>query len=103
MVCGSDFALGAAITIGGVGGDRSSTVTSGRRADATTPALRPGALYDVTLDNPGPLRGTLPGGWFADFLDVPQADIFHGDVEKLVRNGDHGGLRRRASIAATPP
>ncbi len=69
VLAGSGFALGAAITFGGVAAPLAS-VTSGGSADATTPALPPGTLYDVTLEISGPLAGTLPGGFFADFLDV---------------------------------
>ncbi len=57
----------------------------------TVPALAAGELHDVTLTNPDLQSGTLLGGWFADFLDVPQGDIFHAYVEKLIRNGVTAG------------
>ena len=34
---------------------------------------------------------TLPAGWMADFLDVPQGDIFHTQVEKIFRSGITAG------------
>jgi hypothetical protein len=52
---------------------------------ATVPARTPGTLNDVTVTNPSLLSGTLPAGWFADFLDVPQANLFHDDVERIFR------------------
>ena len=60
-------------------------VTNGSHMSATVPALSPGTLDDVTVTNPGNLSGTLARGWFADFLDVPQSNLFHGDVEKVFR------------------
>ena len=45
----------------------------------------------VTLTNTDGLSGTLANGWFADFLDVDQGDIFHDDVEKLIRNAVTAG------------
>ena len=38
---------------------------------------------------------TLFRGWFADFVDVPQADIFHSYVEKHLPQRHHRGLRGR--------
>ena len=49
------------------------------------PALAPGTLNDVTVTNPSLLSGTLSKGWFADFLDVPQSNLFHADVESIFR------------------
>ena len=87
---GTDFGTGASITIGGVAAT-GVVVTSSTSADLTVPALAAGELHDVVLTNPDTQSATLPGGWFADFLDVPQADIFHDFVEKLVRNGVTAG------------
>jgi hypothetical protein len=56
-----------------------------QNATAVTPALAPGALYDVTLTNVDGLSATLPKGWLADFTDVPGSHPFHAFVEKLVR------------------
>src|SRR5512135_1396033 len=87
---GTDFVTGASVTIGGVAATGVS-VTGATSADATVPALPPGTLNDVTLVNPDTQSGTLYAAWLADFLDVPQADIFHADVEKIFRNGVTAG------------
>ena len=50
-----------------------------------------GALYDVIVTNPGEPSGVLPKGWFADFLDVPQASPFHAPVETIIRDGITSG------------
>jgi len=87
---GTDFGNGATVTIGGVAAT-GVVVTSSTSVDLIVPALAAGELHDVTLTNPDLQSGTLLGGWFADFLDVPQADIFHAYVEKLIRNGVTAG------------
>ena len=87
---GTGFVAGATVTIGGVAAS-GVNVTSDTTADATTPALTPGRLNNVTLVNPGSSSGTLAAGWFADFTDIPQADIFHDFVEKLIRNSVTAG------------
>ena len=66
-------------------------VVNGGEVDAAAPALAPGALYDVSVVDPSTLAATLPAAWFADFSDVPQDDIFHGDVEKIFRAGITAG------------
>jgi len=66
-------------------------VPDGEHVAATVPALTPGTLNDVTVTDPGPLAGTLSMGWFADFLDVPQDNLFHADVEKIFRAGITAG------------
>jgi hypothetical protein len=83
---GSDFTAGATVTVGGVAAT-GVNVTSGTTANATVPALAAGQLHDVRFTNSDTQSSTLVDGWFADFLDVPQADIFHDFVETLVRNG----------------
>ncbi len=87
---GSGFAFSASIEFGGVAAPFAS-ISSGVSAEATTPALPPGALHDVTVKISDTLEGTLPGGFFADFLDVPQDDIFHDDVETLIRSSVTAG------------
>jgi len=87
---GTDFVSGAGVTIGGAAAT-GVTVTGPTSADAVTPALTPGTLNDVVLTNLDNQSGTLPNGFFADFTDVPQADIFHSYVETLVRNGVTAG------------
>jgi hypothetical protein len=90
VLSGLNFVEGAAVTVGGVAAT-GVDVTSATTADATVPTLAAGELHDVTLTNPDTQSGTLVDGWFADFLDVPQADIFHAYVEKLIRNGVTAG------------
>jgi hypothetical protein len=87
---GTDFAAGAAVSIGGIAASGVS-VTGSTSADATTPVLSPGTLNDVTLVNVDTQSGTLYAAWFADFLDVPQADNFHAYVETIFRNGITAG------------
>lgn len=63
---------------------------------AVTPALTPGTLSDVTVTNPGSAApgstsSTVPGAFLADFLDVPQGDIFHDSVETIFRAGVTAG------------
>jgi hypothetical protein len=89
-VTGTNFLDGAGVTIGGVAAT-GVTVTSATTADASTPALAAGTLNDVTLTNADTQSGTLVAGWFADFLDVAQADPFHAAVESLIRNGVTAG------------
>ena len=89
-ITGTGFEAGAMATIGGVAAT-GVDVTGPTTAAATTPALTPGTLNAVTLANPDTASGTLAAGWFADFTDVPAADIFHDFVEKLIRNGVTAG------------
>ena len=87
---GTDFLSGASVTIGGVPAT-GVVVTPGTTADGTIPALVAGKLHDVALRNADNQSATLLGGWFADFLDVPQGDNFLDYVEKLIRNGITAG------------
>ncbi len=92
VVGGSDFIGGAVLTIGGVAAT-GVAFQDAATLNATTPALTPGTLNDVVVsqNNPDPQSATLLAAWFADFLDVPQTDPFHGFVEKLFRNGVTAG------------
>jgi hypothetical protein len=87
---GANFVTGATATVGGVAATGVS-VTDASHIAATVPALTPGTLDDVTVTNPSLLSGTLAKGWFADFLDVPQGNLFHADVEKIFRQGITAG------------
>jgi len=89
-ILGSHFVAGATADIGGVPATVVSVPDSGHIA-ATVPGLSPGTLDDVKVTNPTLLSGTLAAGWFADFLDVPQANLFHTDVEKIFRQGITAG------------
>ncbi len=88
-IAGSDYDPAAAVTVGGLGA--AATVVNPSTIDATTPALPPGTLNDLTITNPDSSNVTVGQAWFADFLDVPQADIFHAYVEKIFRLGITAG------------
>lgn len=83
---GDGFLPGAAVTIGGAAASNVAVV-SATTITAKTPALSAGTLADVVVTNPGSGPGTLAKGWFADFADVPQAYLYHGAIEKIVRAG----------------
>ena len=90
-VTGTSFAPTATLAIGGqtaAGVD----VANANQITASTPALAPGAAYDVSVENPDDSRGTIPLGFLADFLDVPPAQQFHDDVVRLVENGVSTGV-----------
>ncbi len=89
-IAGLNFQNGAAVRFNGVAAT-GVAVVSGVEIGATTPVLSPGTLYDVTVANPSSLAGTLSAGYLADFTDVPQANIFHDDVEKVFRAGITAG------------
>ena len=55
--------------------------------NAVAPAFAPGTSQDVVATTPDGTTGTLIKGWVADFLDVPDAQIFHDFVVTLVSNG----------------
>jgi hypothetical protein len=85
-ISGIGFAPGASVTFAGGAAATGVSVPGSTEIDATTPALAPGTLNDVTVTNPSFTNGTLPEVWFADFLDVSQAHSFHDFVERLFRN-----------------
>jgi len=96
VVSGAGFQASAALTIGGVAaGD--VVVVDASTIDGIVPALPPGTLNDIAVTNPTRawlvqrIDSVLPRGWLSDFLDVPQADIFHGDVETIFRAGITAG------------
>jgi hypothetical protein len=90
QLTGADFMADATVSIGGVAAT-GVNVTGATTADAITPVLPAGTLNDVTLVNPDTQSATLYAAWLADFLDVPQSDIFHAYVEKIFRNGITAG------------
>ena len=93
-VLGGGFAAGATLTIGGTTATNVS-VPDPTFVYGTTPVLSPGTLSDVTVTNPGSSpdasSATILNGYFADFLDVPQSDIFHDYVERIFRAGITAG------------
>ncbi len=54
----------------------------------------------MTVTNPSSLAGTLSAGYLADFTDVPQANIFHDDVETVFRAGITAGCGAGAFCVA---
>jgi hypothetical protein len=84
-ITGTDFAAGAAVSIGGQPATNVS-ITNDHSMTATTPALAPGAAYDLVVTNTDGSNGTLQKAWVADFLDVPSSQIFYGYVTTLVSN-----------------
>ena len=101
-IIGANFVPGATVTIGGVAAT-GVDVTDGSHIAATVPALTPGTLNDVTVTNLDLLSGTLAKGWFADFLDVPQDNLFHTDVEIIVRAGITAGCGDGTIYCVTSP
>jgi hypothetical protein len=85
-ITGTDFVDGATVSFGGTPATNVVFVDSSHLT-CTAPARPAGTLSDVVVTNPGPAAGTLTKGWFADFADVPQAYLYHGAVEKIVRAG----------------
>jgi hypothetical protein len=82
------------VTIGGQPATN-VVVVNATTITCTTPALSAGTLNDVVVDNGGSsvvvsrrapaVSGTLAGGWFADFLDVAPAFLYHNAIEKILR------------------
>jgi uncharacterized repeat protein (TIGR03803 family) len=93
IIVGTGFLADASVRIGGTAATGAAVVSSSE-ITALTPPLPPGTLNDVSVLNPGSLPdlpGVLPGGFFSDFLDVPQTDIFHAAVESVFRRGVTAG------------
>jgi uncharacterized repeat protein (TIGR03803 family) len=87
---GAGFQDGLELTLGGVeAGD--VVVTGPTQLTGTTPELEPGTLNDLFLRNPDGTLATFPDAWLADFLDVPEGDLFHDYVERLFRAGVTAG------------
>jgi uncharacterized repeat protein (TIGR03803 family) len=94
---------GTAVSITGLGFESTDTVSFGGIAatgvnvvsptqiDAMTPPLSPGALHDLVVTKLNLSSALLSKAFFADFLDVPQSDIFHDYVEKIFRAGITAG------------
>jgi uncharacterized repeat protein (TIGR03803 family) len=87
QLTGTNFPPSAQLSIGGSEAN-GVTVVNDRQIDANTPpSLAPGSLNDVVVTDPATgAAGTLPRGWFADFLDVDQSNTFHPYVETIVRH-----------------
>jgi hypothetical protein len=90
-VSGTDFADGAAVTIGGVPAT-GIVVGSSVSLTAVTPALAAGSANDLVVTNTDATTGALVKGWVADFLDVPGGQQFHQFVTTLVSNAITAGV-----------
>ena len=101
VILGANFQSPAVVRFGAALASMVSVV-SGAEVDAATPALAPGALYDVVVVNPSTLAATLPSAWMADFTDVPEGNIFHGDVATIFRAGITAGCGGGNYCPATP-
>lgn len=88
---GTNFAAGLTVTIGGLAAT-DIVLQNPTQIEARTPALPAGSLGNVVVTNLDATTGTLPKGWVADFLDVPQNQTFHAYVIKLVTNGITAGV-----------
>ena len=85
-----NFGFGVSLLIGGVPATGISFISPSEIA-GVTPALPAGTLNDVTVTDLNGVTGTLSKAWISDFLDVPQADIFHASVVKVFRDGISAG------------
>ena len=90
IIVGTNFEAGATVTVGGAPGGNVNVVGPGE-IDLTAPALAAGAAYDVRVLNPDGSGGTISLAWLADFVDVPQAHVFHEYVRYVVTNGVAAG------------
>jgi uncharacterized repeat protein (TIGR03803 family) len=83
-VRGHHFREGVSATFGGAAGP-STLLERESRVLTLAPALPPGTLQDVTVEDGDGTTVTLPGGWLADFLDVPGPHLFHDFIETIFR------------------
>jgi uncharacterized repeat protein (TIGR03803 family) len=81
---GIGYQDGLALTIGGIPA-LDVVVNDPANLSATSPALSPGTLNHVLVTNPDGTIATFPEAWLADFLDVPQGNLFHDFVGSLFR------------------
>ncbi|MGE5275512.1 MAG: PQQ-binding-like beta-propeller repeat protein [Acidobacteriota bacterium] len=82
---GTNFSASATVLLGG-----SPATDLSPQASTLTGKSGPhaaGLASDVVVTNPGCQSATLPDAYFYDFLDVPQAHLFHGAVVKVTRAG----------------
>ena len=84
------FEDGATVTVGGLPAT-GVDVASENSMSAIAPALSPGTLNPITVQNPSGTVGTLPNGWIADFSDVPSNQQFYFYIGRLVSNGITAG------------
>ena len=80
---GPDVQPGASVSFGAYPAAAIAAAGSGGTIEVVTPPVAPGVLYHVIVRNPDGAEGSIPNAWFADFLDVPPADIFHASWTDL--------------------
>jgi hypothetical protein len=94
-IAGTDFLPGATVTIAGQPA-ANVVVVNFNSITAESPLLAAGTVNDVVVSNTDGSSGTLVKGFVSDFLDVPPANQFYGNVTTLVSNaitvGIGGGL-----------
>ncbi len=90
------------VTVTGLGFQAGASVWMGNQAMASptiaptelsglNPEMVAGTLVHVAVVNPDGSEGSLGRAYLADFLDVPQGNIFHAAVEKILRDGITSG------------
>jgi len=100
-VAGTNLADEAAVQVGGID-SHTVTFVSDTLLAAAAPEVTPGTLNDVRVVNANGTSATLSAGWFADFLDVDAGDIYHDDVETIVRAGITAGCGSGDYCVAAP-
>ncbi|HTR04143.1 MAG TPA: S-layer homology domain-containing protein [Thermoanaerobaculia bacterium] len=90
LVTGTKFQAGAVLNVGGVAAG-SATVVDSTQITGTAPVLEAGRSYPVAVVNPDTGNAALLDAWFADFLDVPPAHPFYGDIVVLALSGITAG------------
>ena len=100
-VAGTDLADEATVQVGGVDSP-SVTFVSDTLLAAAAPEVTPGTLNDVRVVNANGASATLSAGWFADFVDVDAGNIYHDDVETIVRAGITAGCGSGNYCVAAP-
>jgi len=88
---GTEFEDGAVILVGGQA-LQDSAVMDDHTITGNSPALAPGTVNDVTVQDPDGIAGTLVKGFVTDFLDVPPGQQFHAQVTTLVANAITAGV-----------
>jgi len=97
---GAGFQNGATLSVGG--SMALNLIVTPSQISATTPTLPAGTLDDVVVITPDSVTGTIPRGFFADFLDVPQTHDFHAFVESIFRAGITAGCGGGDYCAESP-
>jgi hypothetical protein len=90
-VKGTDFAAGAAVTVGGQPATAVNVVNH-TTLTATTPALPPGVANDIVVTNTDGTTGSLAKAFVSAFLDVPSGQQFYSYVTTLVSNAITAGI-----------